>query len=74
MSHTIKATRLADIEARLAKARQAIAYADHCVKEAKALKFPAVQVAVITADADRLRGSAKAVVTALLDEKKAVTS
>lgn len=74
MSHTIKPTRIADLDARLARARQSIAYADRCMKEAKSSKFPPAQLAVITADADRLRNSAKAVIRALLNEKKAVAS
>ena len=74
MSHTIKSSRIADLDARLARARQSISYADRCVNEAKSLKFPPAQLAVITADADKLRSSAKAVVRALLDEKKVMTS
>lgn len=58
---------------RIARARRCIAYADRCVKEAKALRLPPERLEVILADADRLRDSAKAVVRALLDEKKGGT-
>lgn len=69
-----KLNKIAELKARIAQARRGVAYADRCEKEAKTSKFPAGQLAVIKADANAIRGTAKQLLRILLDELKGLTS
>ena len=59
-----------ELKKRIARARNCIAYADRCEKEAKALKFSPAQMGKIKADADAIRKPAKELLRILLDELK----
>ena len=54
---------------RIARARRCIAYADRCVKDARALNLPPEQLAAITASADAVRDPAKKLLQILLSDK-----
>ena len=65
-----KSNDIADLKERIARARNAIAYADRCDKEAKGSKFPPLQLAIIKSDADAIRKTAKELLRILLAELK----
>jgi len=72
MKHTIKSTRIADLKARIARARCCIAYADRCEKDSRSLNLTAEQLAVIKTDAAAVRDPARKVLQILLSESKGV--
>lgn len=66
-------SRRTELKARIARARRAIAFADHGEKEMKPLNLSAEQLAVIKAGADAIRSTSKQLLRILLEELKGLT-
>lgn len=67
---TDKQKYITELKERIARARDAIAYADRCEKEFKISEFPAAQLAIIKSDAGSIRKTAKELLRILLAELK----